>query len=176
MTKGNLNDLIREEVQKEVDTESSTVTDPKGQRETHATLQAKINELTIALNLAEETSRRLQEQMSFLETALQSQTERNEPLQSLPTLLAEQTTLVENLSSQLQRSTAELETQKQLVEKLYHHIQTLENRPSPAPEPPPKTVAKPLSLYNFEARTLARYVAPASAPTELTNADIGWFD
>ncbi|ARI84641.1 hypothetical protein BH695_5362 [Microcystis aeruginosa PCC 7806SL] len=54
MTKGNLNDLIRTEANKEV--ESQTSPSPKRPKETNATLQAKINDLTTELEKTEKKS------------------------------------------------------------------------------------------------------------------------
>ncbi len=82
------------------------------------------------------------------------------------------------LSSQLSKTETELTEKKQLIEKLYNQIKTLENSPTPTPESSAitKLLPKKPSLYNFEMATLARYIAPNPTPTELTDSDIGWFD
>lgn len=183
MSKGNLNDMIRQEVEKEVESEASIAPPPKRQRETNSTLQAKLTELTAKLKTSEDKCKTLEEQIKNLELALQQEKERGDRLEKeregqrqLQTLLEEQTALVEQLSGRLQQSESELETSQQLVEKLYGRIQTLEHPPAPKPESAPKPAIRKPSLYNFEVRTLARYVAPTPASTELTDTDIGWFD
>jgi chromosome segregation ATPase len=239
MSKGNLNDLIRQEANKEVEAEPSIAPTPKRPRETNATLQARIAELTKELQTGEEKAKTLQERIKTLEKELEKEKSRDDLLSSeertkldenlktlqeriktlekdlekersrgdrlqseesekleeaktlrervktlekelekaleTRTLLTEQTALVEKLSGQLQHSESELEAGKQLVEKLYSRIQTLEN-PPPKPESAPKPAVKKPSLYNFETRTLARYVAPKPSSTELTDTEIGWFD
>jgi chromosome segregation ATPase len=118
----------------------------------------------------------------------QSQTELTEKKQLIEKLssqlskteieLTEKKQLIEKLSSQLSQSQTELTEKKQLIEKLYNQIKTLENSPTPTPEP--SSITKPApkkpSLYNFEMATLVRYIAPTPTPTELTDSDIGWFD
>ncbi len=63
MTKGNLNDLIRTEANKEVESQSSP--SPKRPKETNATLQAKINDLTTELEKTEKNQQTLQERLSL---------------------------------------------------------------------------------------------------------------
>ena len=183
MTKGNLNDLIRTEANKEVESQSSP--SPKRPKETNATLQAKINDLTTELEKTEKNQQTLQEKVISLEKELQEHLELSIGLQQLQqqteqleSVLSEKTTLVAQLSSQLSQSQTELTEKKQLIEKLYNQIKTLENSPTPTPEPPPitKPVPRKPSLYNFEMATLARYIAPNPSPTELTDSEIGWFD
>ncbi|MFM6323773.1 MAG: hypothetical protein ACKPGF_15175 [Microcystis panniformis] len=183
MTKGNLNDLIRTEANKEV--ESQTSPSPKRSKETNATLQAKINDLTTELEKTEKNQQTLQEKVISLEKELQEHLELSVSLQQLQqqteqleSVLSEKTTLVAQLSSQLSQSQTELTEKKQLIEKLYNQIKTPENSPTPTPEP--SSITKPApkkpSLYNFEMATLARYIAPNPTPTELTDSEIGWFD
>ncbi|NCR93630.1 MAG: hypothetical protein GPJ13_07580 [Microcystis aeruginosa W11-06] len=188
MTKGNLNDLIRTEANKEVESQPSP--SPKRPKETNATLQAKINDLTAELEKTEKNQQTLQEKVISLEKELKEQ----QQTEQLESVLSEKTTLVTQLSSQLSQSQTELTDKKQLIEKLssqlsqsqteltdkklYNQIQTLENSPTPTPEPSAitKPVPKKPSLYNFEMANLARYIAPNPTPTELTDSDIGWFD
>ena len=183
MTKGNLNDLIRTEANKEVESQPSP--SPKRSKETNATLQAKINDLTAELEKTEKNQQTLQEKVISLEKELQEHRELSVRLQQLQqqseqleSVLSEKTTLLAQLSSQLSQSQTELTEKKQLIEKLYNQIQTLENSPTPTHEPSPMTkpVPKKPSLYNFEMTTLARYIAPTPTPTELTDSEIGWFD
>jgi uncharacterized phage infection (PIP) family protein YhgE len=183
MTKGNLNDLIRTEANKEV--ESQTSPSPKRPKETNATLQAKINDLTTELEKTEKNQQTLQEKVISLEKEVQEHLELSVRLQQLQqqteqleSVLSEKTTLVAQLSSQLSQSQTELTEKKQLIEKLYNQIKTLENSPTPTPEPSAitKPAPKKPSLYNFEMATLVRYIAPTPTPTELTDSDIGWFD
>ncbi|MFM8306180.1 MAG: hypothetical protein ACKN87_03690 [Microcystis aeruginosa] len=183
MTKGNLNDLIRTEANKEVESQPSP--SPKRAKETNVTLQAKINDLTTELEKTEKNQQTLQEKVISLEKELQEHLELSVRLQQLQqqseqleSVLSEKTTLVAQLSSQLSQSQTELTDKKQLIEKLYNQIKTLENSPTPTPEP--SSISKPApkkpSLYNFEMATLARYIAPNPTPTELTDSEIGWFD
>ncbi|OPF15996.1 hypothetical protein B1L04_26795 [Microcystis aeruginosa KW] len=183
MTKGNLNDLIRTEANKEVESQPSPSV--KRSKETNATLQAKINDLTAELEKTEKNGQTLQEKVISLEEELKEHLELSVSLQQLQqqteqleSVLSEKTTLVAQLSSQLSKTETELTEKKQLIEKLYNQIKTLENSPTATPEPSAitKLLPKKPSLYNFEIATLARYIAPTPTPTELTDSDIGWFD
>ncbi|MCA2780639.1 MAG: hypothetical protein IM471_15065 [Microcystis sp. M136S2] len=183
MTKGNLNDLIRTEANKEVESQPSP--SAKRPKETNATLQAKIKDLTAELEKTEKNGQTLQEKVISLEEELKEHLELSVSLQQLQqqteqleSVLSEKTTLVAKLSSQLSQSQTELTEKKQLIEKLYNQIKTLENSPTATPEPSAitKLLPKKPSLYNFEMATLARYIAPNPTPTELTDSDIGWFD
>jgi adenosine deaminase len=117
----------------------------------------------MALEAAAAKTKKLEERVNELERELAGKNE-------LKPLLEESTALVEKLSGQLRESETELVASRQLVEKLYGQVQQWENRPAPKP-----AVKKP-NLYNFEMRTLARYVAPAPSITELSDTEIGWFD
>ncbi len=103
MTKGNLNDLIRTEANKEVESQPSP--SPKRPKETNATLQAKINDLTAELEKTEKNQQTLQEKVISLEKELKEHLELSVRLQQLQqqteqleSVLSEKTTLVAQLS------------------------------------------------------------------------------
>lgn len=200
MSRKRLSDLVREEVGREAEREEAAAevaTEPTAQSGDSSTpaiqaetgeLDARVAELTAALEAAHGREDSLNSQIMALEAELQAQkdlvktlSEKLEKAGKLETALAEQKALVKKLYSELQEAQTiqtGLDEQKQLVQKLYAELEQFRQPLTEVsvPEKSQKLVHKMKIFSAIEPRPVGGFTVPAQPSPRLSSEDIGWFD
>jgi chromosome segregation ATPase len=204
MARKRLSDMVREEVQKEPEsdtslksvtevsepsaTETETSSAPKKTAHRRSTetpssqqLEETIKELRSTLATVNQRASELQNQVTFLETELDKQKtlvktfqEQLEQAQQLQEALAEQKNLVSKLYTDLQKAQSVQAELEEQKQLVKQMTAQLEQAQQEASE------AKELVLHSSSLpipnRPIGRLVAANSSSNILSNEEIGWFD
>jgi predicted RNase H-like nuclease (RuvC/YqgF family) len=185
MAKKSISDLLREQVNKPIDSEvvsqePTPVVSDSESTATEVTSQTQEVSTTGSSQSTPETPNPLEKTVTELNTSLEKVTQRGNKLQaqvsSLEGELNSQKDLVKQLSNELQQAQgvkSELETQKHLVNKLYAELQEIQQKYQAEVT---SAITRQETTSIVPIKMFTRFVAKSAPPTKLTDEDIGWFD